>query len=86
MSIFVYCNLGVRDVLKDQQVLQPARSAGEALLQELQDKPALVESISLPIISPSIQYILDRHTEIERIFLLGTDQQSSSYARYILPR
>jgi len=67
------CNLGVRDLLLDNEYISPAREKGEKILNNF-DK--FLSRLSYPIIRPAFEYIFKdkRHTIIDRLILIATDQ------------
>lgn len=53
-KVLILANVGNRDVLYDEQVIQPARERGEEILTNLNREKS---SISLPILHPALRYI-----------------------------
>ncbi|MFZ5952056.1 MAG: hypothetical protein ACOYXC_15215 [Candidatus Rifleibacteriota bacterium] len=60
--------IGNRDLQLDGEVIKPARNGGERAFEILKNSP---DRFSIPIILPALNTIKD---EIERIFLIVTDQ------------
>lgn len=76
MKSIVFCNVGNRDIVvageSQADSRAPARLRGKRLNENVK---AYQEQISLPIITPALSYLLERHQEgTGTVVLIGTDQ------------
>ncbi len=70
MTVLLLANVGLRDLLYRGDLIDPARIRGEALLR---DFSSVAGEITLPVLMPLVQYVLDRHQKVQ-VTLFATDQ------------
>ena len=73
MSIMLICNLGVRDLLLDNERISPPREKGKKILEDFNK---YCPRLSYPIVRPVFDYIFQdkKHEKIDRLILIATDQ------------
>lgn len=68
-------NVGVRDVLRDEEKIASPRGEGKAILDDLAGQR---ERLSFPLLAPTLDFVLRARGRIERCVLFATDNPSTA--------